>query len=157
VDAEAVLAAAGRLVAAFAATDTRAYFDCFAPDATFVFHAEGKRLDDRAEYEALWVTWVESGWRVVSCDSTARRVQVVGDVAVFTHDVRTVTSAPAESPAAGPASTEPALGDTDAAKPGAGVVHTTTRERETIVFTRTADGLVAIHEHLSPAPPDTTA
>ena len=33
-----VLAAARHLVQAFGRHDTAAYFDCFAPDATFIFH-----------------------------------------------------------------------------------------------------------------------
>ena len=51
---DVVLTAATALVAAFRATDTRAYFDSFAEDATFVFHTEQHRLDTRAAYEQLW-------------------------------------------------------------------------------------------------------
>ncbi len=123
---EDVLAAADDLVAAFAATDTEAYFDCFSPDATFVFHPENARLDDRAAYEALWDGWLAAGWRVVSCTSTDRLVQLLGEVAVFTHTVRTTTS-----------------------EDGA---ESTSVERETIVFTRVGDRLLAVHEHLSPVP-----
>ena len=39
-----VLAAADAIVAAFAATDTAAYFAGFAPEATFIFHPEAARL-----------------------------------------------------------------------------------------------------------------
>ncbi|MBO9524430.1 MAG: nuclear transport factor 2 family protein [Nocardioidaceae bacterium] len=117
---EDVLEAADHLVAAFAATDTDAYFDCFAEDATFVFHPEPARLDDRAAYERLWATWLADGWKVLECESTARLVQLLGDVAVFSHDVRTVT--------------------TDGE----------THERETIVFTRQGERVLAVHEHLSP-------
>lgn len=119
---EEVLGAADRLVAAFAATDTAAYFDCFTPEATFVFHTEPQRLD-RAAYQRLWDGWVADGWRVVECASTERLVQVHGDTAVFTHRVHTVA--------------------------GVGDDTTASEERETIVFTRTADGLRAVHEHLS--------
>ncbi|OIJ26422.1 YybH family protein [Nocardioides luteus] len=119
--------AADRLVAAFAATDTAAYFACFAPEASFVFHTEPRRLDDRAAYQRLWAAWVAEGWRVESCRSSARLVQVHGDTAVLSHDVLTTTST------GGPAGT-------------------TTRERETIVF-RLVDGeLLAVHEHLSAQP-----
>lgn len=122
-----VLDAADRLVEAFAGHDTEAYFACFAADATFVFYAEPKRLEDRAEYEALWATWSRSGWRVESCESTDRRVQIVGETAIFSHSVRTLTS-------------------TDG-------VTTETSERETIVFVREASGtLLAVHEHLSARP-----
>lgn len=119
-----MLAAADALVGAFAATDTAAYFACISPDATFVFHPEPARLDNRAAYEALWAGWLAAGWRVVSCTSTDRLVQLHGDVAVFTHSVRTTTSENG--------------------------VETTTDERETIVFTRVGERLIAVHEHLSP-------
>lgn len=121
-----VLQVADRLVAAFAATDTTAYFDSFSADATFVFHPEPARLDDRAAYEILWASWLDAGWRVESCVSSERRVQVYGDSAVFSHTVDTVTAVDGQ--------------------------RTTTRERETIVFVRTGDRLLAVHEHLSPAP-----
>ena len=48
-----IMKATDDLVAAFAATDTSSYFACFSPAATFVFHAEPIRLNDRAAYEAL--------------------------------------------------------------------------------------------------------
>lgn len=121
-----VLLAADRLVAAFAATDTDAYFGCFAPEATFVFYPEPARLGDRAEYEQLWASWLEGGWRVETCTSSDRLVQVYGDTAIFTHTVDTVVSVEGE--------------------------HTATRERETIVFVQDGDRLLAVHEHLSSAP-----
>ncbi|MHA7189258.1 nuclear transport factor 2 family protein [Arthrobacter sp. MDT2-16] len=125
---DVVLTAATALVAAFRATDTRAYFDSFAEDATFVFHTEQHRLDTRAAYEQLWAGWVAEGWRVTGCISSNQRVQLLGETAVFTHDVETTTAA-------------------------AGV-STTTRERETIVFRRSGADVVAVHEHLSPVPAD---
>ncbi|CAN5403113.1 hypothetical protein BH09ACT8_BH09ACT8_46510 [soil metagenome] len=121
-----VLTAADELLAAFGATDTEAYFSCFFPDATFVFHPEPHRLDDRAAYQQLWASWLADGWRVVSCQSTDRLVQIYGDTAVFTHTVDTVSSV--------------------------GEDHTTIRERETIVFVLDGDRVVAVHEHLSTAP-----
>lgn len=124
---QAVLEAADRLVAAFAATDAVAYFAAFAPEATFVFYPEAARLEDRAEYERLWAGWVADGWRVESCESTDRRIQIFGDTAVFSHSVRTVTSVQG--------------------------VSDETRERETIVFALAPSGsIVAVHEHLSAAP-----
>lgn len=123
---EAVLAAADRLVAAFTATDTEAYFGCFAPDATFAFHTEPALLADRAAYEATWAGWLAEGWRVEACTSTDRLVQLLGDVAVLTHAVETTTSTPGGS--------------------------TITRERESIVFAQHGDSVVAVHEHLSPVP-----
>lgn len=121
-----VHAAADRLLAAFAATDTAAYFSCFAPEADFVFHTEPRRLDDRAAYQRLWAAWVAEGWRVESCRSTGRRVRVHGDTAILTHDVLTTTSTNGRT--------------------------ATTQERETIVF-RLVDGdVLAVHEHLSARP-----
>jgi ketosteroid isomerase-like protein len=125
-----VMTATDALVAAFAATDTAAYFACFAESASFVFHPEPTRLDDRAAYEALWAEWLASGWRVEECESTDRLVQVFGDSAVMSHSVRTVTSAGGE--------------------------RTTVRERESIVFTLVDGELLAVHEHLSPAPDQET-
>jgi ketosteroid isomerase-like protein len=125
-DEAAVLAAADALVAAFAAHDVAAYFAAFDPDATFVFHTHPARLGSRAEYERLWRRWEdEDGFRVLACTSSARRVQLLGEVAVLTHDVRT--------------------------RARLGGEETTTEERETIVFARDGDRWVAVHEHLSPA------
>ncbi|RAM38111.1 YybH family protein [Arthrobacter globiformis] len=122
-----VEAAAQRLMTAFAATDTDDYFDCFAPDATFVFHSESDRLGSRGEYRALWQGWLEDGWRVAECASSNAHIRIAGPCAVFSHDVKTVI-------------------DVAGTK---GTLH----ERETIIFTRTEPGnLLAIHEHLSPAP-----
>ena len=122
-----VEAASQRLVAAFSATDTEAYFGAFSEDATFIFHTEPAGLDSRSAYRSLWNGWIAEGWRVHSCTSTNVRIQLAGDAAVFTHDVQTV-----------------------AGTPGA---EETTRERETIVFARNGDGAVlAVHEHLSAAP-----
>jgi ketosteroid isomerase-like protein len=126
-----VLTATDELIAAFAATDTAAYFAWFTPDATFVFHPEDRRFDDRAAYEAVWASWLAAGWRVVSCVSSDRLVQIFGDVAVLTHTCDAVTSVDGQE--------------------------TTLRERETIVFVRDGDRLLAVHEHLSPMPETATA
>lgn len=121
-----VLAAADAIVAAFAATDTDAYFAGFAPDASFVFHPEAARLDSRAAYEELWTGWLASGWRVTSCASRDRLVQAFPGGAVFSHTVET------------------SIDSVDG--PDAYV------ERESIVFRVDGDGLVAVHEHLSTVP-----
>jgi ketosteroid isomerase-like protein len=118
--------AAAEIIDAYAATETDAYFGCFAPDATFCFHTEPARLDDRAAYERLWHDWVSHGWRVRSCVSTAQLVQTFPGGAVFTHDVATTVD----------------TGDGQESY----------RERETIVFRVDAEQLIAIHEHLSPVP-----
>lgn len=123
-DPAAVEAAASAIVDAFAATDTDRYFAGFSPDATFLFHTEPHRLEDRGAYEKLWGEWLESGWKVTSCTSTDRRIQVFDGGAVFSHTVDTSVQT-----ADGPESY---------------------RERETIVFAAAGDRLVAVHEHLSP-------
>jgi len=122
-----VQATADALIAAFANSDADAYFACFSPDATFLFHTTDRRLETRAEYEQLWAKWVaEDGFRVVSCTSSSPRVQVLGEAAVFTHDVRTVVQTSAGQD--------------------------TSFERETVVFQRAGSGWTAVHEHLSVAP-----
>lgn len=129
---EEVEAAASAIVEAFAATDGPRYFATFAPDATFVFHTEPARLDDRGAYERLWAEWVASGWRVVSCASSDRHVQPFPGGAVFSHSVDTTVETPDGQESY--------------------------RERETIVFrTDPGLGLVAVHEHLSPMPAATDA
>lgn len=122
---EEVLAAADSVVEAFGRHDTAAYFASFSPDATFCFYTHPEPLRSRAEYEDLWRIWEADGFRVLSCSSSDRHVQALGDVAVFTHRVATrVRSGGTEE-------------DHD--------------ERETIVFTRGRDGWTGVHEHLSPA------
>jgi ketosteroid isomerase-like protein len=122
-----VLAAADAIVAAFGRHDTKAYFALFPPEATFVFHNTRQRLNSRAEYEAEWARWEkDDGFRVLSCRSTNRKVQIFGDMAVFSHSVRTELSTK--------------QGDS------------TVLERETIVFDRRGDKWVAVHEHVSPDP-----
>jgi uncharacterized protein (TIGR02246 family) len=118
--------AARRLVAAFAAHDTTAYFASFAPDATFVFYTHEAPLRSREAYHELWTGWEQDGFRVLSCSSSEQRVQVLGDdAAVFNHRVHTVVR----------------TGDEQEALD----------ERETIVFHRQPDGeWLAVHEHLSP-------
>lgn len=123
-----VLHAADALVAAFAEGRLDDYFGAFAPDATFVFHTTPGRIDSTDAYRKLWAGWVaEDGFRVERCASTDRKVQLLGDTAVFTHQVETGVSTGS----------------------GAETLH----ERETIVFHRdSADGRwLAVHEHLSPA------
>ncbi|MBK7975499.1 MAG: nuclear transport factor 2 family protein [Deltaproteobacteria bacterium] len=122
-----VTAAADAIVAAFGRHDAKAYFARFAPEATFVFHTTPRRLESRAEYEAEWAKWEkEDGFHVRGCRSSNQRVQLLGDVAVFSHSVRTELTMNS-----GPS---------------------TVRERETIVFQRRAGGWIAVHEHLSPDP-----
>jgi uncharacterized protein (TIGR02246 family) len=122
-EADEVRAAAADLVRAFGSHDREAYFAAFAPSSTFLFHAMDRLLASRAEYEELWRSWEAEGFRVLGAESSEARVDLVAPgVAVFTHRVTTTV---ADTP-------EPL------------------RERETIVFTRDADGRwLAVHEHLS--------
>jgi alkanesulfonate monooxygenase SsuD/methylene tetrahydromethanopterin reductase-like flavin-dependent oxidoreductase (luciferase family)/ketosteroid isomerase-like protein len=127
-DEQLVLAAADALIGAFAAGQVDDYFASFAPDASFVFHTTPERVESTEEYRALWGRWErEEAFRVLGCVSTNRRLDLVGDAAVFTHDVETRVSTQAGQ--------EMLL------------------ERETIIFTRAPDGRWrAVHEHLSPRP-----
>jgi ketosteroid isomerase-like protein len=122
-----VLQAADRLVAAFGGGRVDDYFACFHPEATFVFYTTDHRLESSAAWRELWGSLErEEGFRVLECRSSARRVQDLGESAVFTHDVETRVSTRAGEE--------------------------TLRERETIVFARQTDGgWLAVHEHLSPA------
>jgi ketosteroid isomerase-like protein len=124
-----VAAAAEQLVAAFAEGRVDDYFACFADDATFVFHTTPERLESREAYRSLWRRWeAEDGFRVLACASSHQLVAPLGDdAAVFVHDVATRVTTSA--------------GDEDL------------RERETIVFARRQGRWLAVHEHLSPAPP----
>ncbi|MEC5189797.1 MULTISPECIES: cyclase family protein [unclassified Arthrobacter] len=118
--------AADRLVAAFGACDTEAYFESFSPDATFIFHPEEKNPASRAEYRSLWEDWLESGWRVLECRSSEQNIQLLGTTAIFSHRVATTVQ------------TDRAGGRQES------------DERETIVFHRGQDGSVrCVHEHLS--------
>lgn len=123
-DHDEVLAAAAAIVDAFRANDGEAYFATFAPDASFVFHPEPRRLDSRADYEAVWRGWIESGWRVLDCTSSDPLVQTAPGLGVFSHTVATRV-------------------DTGAGTEEAYV------ERESIVFRVDGDRLLAVHEHLS--------
>jgi len=127
-----VLETADALVDAFRRTDGDAYFACFDEDATFIFPDQDARLENRAAYERLWYDWVASGWSVLECTSSDRRVQITGDTAVFSHCVHTRI----------------ATGVTETGAEGTDELH----ECETIVFHRVLDGrLLAVHEHLSAA------
>ena len=126
---EEVQEAADRLVAAFAATDTEAYFAAFSPEATFIFHPEAQRLGSRSAYRTLWDGWLAGGWRVLECRSSEQDIQLLGATAVFSHRVATTVRV-----------------DRDGGRD-------TSDERETIIFSRTPDGgVVCVHEHLSACP-----
>jgi ketosteroid isomerase-like protein len=122
--AAAVCAAADELIDAFGSHDVARYFDCFADNATMLFHANAQVMASRAEYEAEWASWEATGFRVHSCQSSEQRVNFYNDVAVFTHRVLTH------------------LTDAD----GDHITH----ERETIVFEQSPVGRwLVVHEHLS--------
>jgi ketosteroid isomerase-like protein len=118
---------AGSLVAAFAASDAATYFAHFHPEATFLFHDTPGRIESRSVYEEIWAQWErEDDFRVLECASTNQRVQEYADLAVFTHDVRTVRLI--------------------------GGNQDEVYERETIVLRREGGAWSCVHEHLSPDP-----
>lgn len=120
-----MLAAADEIIEAFGRHDADTYFSLFDPDTTFVFYTASKRLNSRAEYEALWRRWeTDDGFRVHGCSSTDRRVQLFDSFAIFTHSVETQVEMGGEI--------------------------STVRERETIVFEHRDSRWIAVHEHLSP-------
>ena len=121
----AVLEAAARIVDDFGHHRRDAYFAGFDPDATFVFYTADRRLESRAEYEALWSQWeTENGFAVRGCVSSNRRVRLLSDdLALFMHDVTSTIELDGEV--------------------------TTVEEQETIVFAKRHDRWVAVHEHLS--------
>lgn len=121
--AAAALAAADAIIDDFAHHRRDAYFAGFAPEATFLFHNVHHRLESRQHYQDLWAEWEAEGFRVVSCRSLARRIQIFGTVAVFSHDVHT------EASFAG--------------------VPVLSRERETIVLELRHGVWLGVHEHLS--------
>jgi hypothetical protein len=122
-----VLAAADRLVDAFARFDKASYFASFRPDADFIFYNSDVTFPDRVSYERAWDEWVTDGWRVLGCRSVGGKVRMLDDDnAVFTHEVFT-TLGPDEAP-------------------------TNLHERETIIFSRQSSGWLAVHEHLSARP-----
>ena len=125
-DIDHVRAAATHLIESFGAFRADAYFACFAPEATFLFHTTDRLLGSRAEYEQEWASWVDSGFEVMSCATHDQRIDLLtADVAVFTHRVLTTVA------------------DADG-------VHDLV-ERESIVFRREPSGeWLAVHEHLSP-------
>ncbi|TFC17636.1 DUF4440 domain-containing protein [Cryobacterium algoritolerans] len=122
------LAAADTIIDDFGHHRRDAYFAGFAAEATFVFHTVPERLETRAAYEELWRDWEQTnGFRVLGCTSANRRLQLLGTVAVFSHDVTTLLESDG--------------------------VEETQRERETIVLALQGGRWLGVHEHLSPASP----
>ncbi|MBP1861343.1 YybH family protein [Rhizobium herbae] len=123
----AVLAAADSLIDAFSRHDREKYFAAFSMDATFIFHNLDRPLRTRAAYEAEWALWeTRDGFKVLSCRSSDRNLQMFGSMAIFTHSVETKAEFGGEA--------------------------VTSHERETIVFERQPEGAwLAVHEHLSRA------
>ena len=122
-----VVAASKAIITAFGRDDPSTYFALFDSAATFIFYTTPQRLESRAAYEKEWIAWRrDSGFRVRSCVSSDQRVQVLDDVAILSHFVRTEISTTQGG--------------------------TTLYERETIVFHRREGKWIAVHEHLSPRP-----
>jgi|TARA_B110000971_G_C19867114_1_gene434386 hypothetical protein len=124
-DRQAVMTAANKLITAFSNNDTENYFAAFSAQATFLFHNLDRVLMSRAEYQAEWQSWEDQHqFRIINCESSAVHLQMLGEVAVFTHQVLTNINF-----------------DSDVV---------TNRERETIVFSRhDSEVWLGVHEHLS--------
>ena len=122
-DRESVLQAANDLVTAFGSHDTDRYFGSFAPNATMLFHNVDRLLMSVDEYRQEWASWESVGFHVQSCVSRDQHVQLLGEVAIVTHRVATTVS------------DDDGLQDSD--------------ERETIVFRRSDNRWLVVHEHLS--------
>lgn len=121
-----VKSAAAAIVDHFGSGRVAQYFECFAPDADFIFYTYNERIVSRKAYVELWKTWEEDlGFKVLGCTSINQNVRLMDENnAVFTHDVSSKIQT----------------------NDGIDIV----LERETIVF-RFSDGKwVAVHEHLSP-------
>ena len=125
----------GVLAAIFAAEQLVETITIVGAPGTFIapggvmFYTYPERLESVQEYRDVWRQWErESGFRVLDCRSSNRRVDVYGTSAVFTHDVLTTVENTDEC-------SEP--------------VQTVTSERETIVFARFDRRWLAVHEHLS--------
>ena len=124
-DRQAVQEAANQLIAAFSSHDREKYFAAFDEQATFMFHNLDRMLKSRAEYEAVWKAWEdEDQFRILACGSSNQHIQLIGEVAIFTHNVSTDVTIQGQKE--------------------------TSSERETIVFARQGSGRwLGVHEHLS--------
>jgi ketosteroid isomerase-like protein len=123
------LAAIDAIIDNFSRHQRDAYFSGFAADATFLFYTAPHRLDSRGAYESLWADWERDfGFRVMSCSSSNRRIQIFGDTAVFSHDVDT------------------RIREHD--------IERTVLERESIIMERRDGAWLCVHEHLSARPLD---
>jgi ketosteroid isomerase-like protein len=120
-----VLEAVDNMITAFSKHDRENYFAAFAEHATFLFHNLDRLLTSRAEYEAVWKKWEEENqFRILACRSTDHNLQMLGEVAIFTHNVSTDVIFDSKNE--------------------------TNNERETIVFARDNSGCwLGVHEHLS--------
>jgi uncharacterized protein (TIGR02246 family) len=115
-----------RLMDAFASGAADEYFACFHDDASFLFPGE-PLLEPRSAYRSAWSRWAAEGVRFTDVVTDDVRIRVFGDTAVVTHRIATTVD----------------TGGTVAVD----------RERESIIFARTAGRWLAVHEHLSPADP----
>lgn len=114
-----------RLIAAFAAADTDAYFGCFHEDATFIFPGEAF-VGSLAAYRSVWAGWEQEGVRFEDVAIDDVQIRVFGTTAIVTHRIDTMVTAAGAS--------------------------TVDRERETLVFSEIGGRWLGVHEHLSTAP-----
>jgi len=113
------------LLVAFGHHDKDAYFACFHPDATFLFYNSDETGLTKTRYQQMWDSWEkEHGFKVLECRSTNKQLTVMGDTAIFTHEVATKTEWEGEQ--------------------------NLLCERESIIFVRNeSDSWLCVHEHLS--------
>jgi ketosteroid isomerase-like protein len=115
--------AAQRVIDAFGRFDQETYFGCFDPDAIVSFYYEPKVLT-LVEYRAIWRDWEQSGFRVLTCESSNQLiVEVADNVGLLVHDVRTEVVERGENK--------------------------TLNERESILLRKRDRDWLVIHEHLS--------
>jgi uncharacterized protein (TIGR02246 family) len=113
-----------KLMNAFISADSNEYFECFHEDASFLFPGE-PLLEPRSAYRSAWSRWQSDGVRFTDVVADDVRVHVFGDTAIVTHRI-----------------------DTTVEDGGAATID---RERESLIFARTAGRWLVVHEHLSPA------
>ncbi|EXF23929.1 ketosteroid isomerase [Nesterenkonia sp. AN1] len=126
-----ISSAAEAIVRAFERNDENDYFSRFSPTCTFIFAPDDTVHADRASWHSAWGKLQESGWRVVSCRTLESGVRILAEGGVFWHVLETTAIVDGEPQ--------------------------TYRERETIVFEKSQEGLLAVHEHLSSVTEEGTA
>ena len=78
------------LIDCFGRHDTQGYFDCFHPEARFVFYTVPGEVLSKTAYRQRWHQWEqEAGFRVLGCESIEPELSEHGDCAILSHSVIT--------------------------------------------------------------------